>query len=114
MKILTKDVRVLSTGLVRKAGKSVGKSEVPPGLWQAWIDEGIVVDFDEDLLIKSPKPVVKSPKPAVEKDLEKGEVVEELPYSNLSLKRLRTLAEERGIDRYWMKKKATLVDELNK
>ena len=48
MAILTRDVRVLSLGLNRRAGQSVGVSEVPHDVWQRWLSEGIVEDVREE------------------------------------------------------------------
>ena len=40
---LTRDVLVLSSGLARRKGASIGQGEVPDIVWQNWIAEGIIV-----------------------------------------------------------------------
>ena len=40
--ILTQAVKVQSTGMVRGKGEGIMESEVPPRLWAAWVEEGIV------------------------------------------------------------------------
>lgn len=53
--ILKKDVIVQATGFRRKAGMGVSSAEVPPHLWQAWVDEGIVNLYPEPDLPGTPK-----------------------------------------------------------
>lgn len=45
---LTRDVRVLSLGLNRRAGQSIGVSEVPHDVMQQWVREGIVEDVETE------------------------------------------------------------------
>ena len=40
---LTRDVKVLSTGFSRNAGRAIGQGEVSPAIWRMWVAEGIVV-----------------------------------------------------------------------
>ena len=40
--VLTKEVRVLSTGFHRRAGQSVSVGEVGEELWGLWVAEGII------------------------------------------------------------------------
>lgn len=115
--ILTTNVRVQSTGLVRRAGKSVGTSEVPPSIWDKWVEEGILVDGSEKDLILAPKPEVESPPPALETELGRmkpSEISEEseLPLAFYSQDRLRLMAKDQGVAGYWRMKKPRLIHEL--
>ena len=85
---LTRDVMVLSNGLQRRVGASVGKGEVPQQVWDNWIAEGIVIEA-------VPAPVQQEP----EKELEETP----LPHGGVSLenkveegvdKQLRELSDE--------------------
>ena len=44
---LTRDVIALSAGFSRKAGKSVGKIELPPVLFDSLLAEGTIVEIDD-------------------------------------------------------------------
>lgn len=48
--ILAQDVLIQSVGFRRRRGKAVAASELPPGVWESWVDEGIVKPYpDPDL-----------------------------------------------------------------
>lgn len=40
--VLTQDVRLLSGGFERRAGKGISYKEVPDAVWNAWVEEGII------------------------------------------------------------------------
>ena len=40
--MLTKDVKVLSTGFNRRRGALISRGEVTEEVWAAWVDEGII------------------------------------------------------------------------
>lgn len=107
---------MLSTGLVRKAYSSVGRGEVPPALWDQWIEEGILIDFDADTVRRPPTAQVARPT-AIEEDLSsEGVKIERdtVPLDKLSKDTLREMAKEVGIPHYHLKKKETLVEELDR
>lgn len=39
---LTTDVIVQAIGFRRKKGSGISSAEVPPALWESWVDEGVV------------------------------------------------------------------------
>ena len=53
---LIRDVIALSAGFSRKAGKSVGKMELPPALFDNLLAEGTIVEIDD---APEPKPATK-------------------------------------------------------
>ena len=44
---LTQNVMAMSAGFSRKAGKSVGKMELPPALFDNLLAEGTIVEIDD-------------------------------------------------------------------
>lgn len=40
---LTRDVRLLATGFSRTAGKRISDKEIPPAVWEQWVEEGIII-----------------------------------------------------------------------
>lgn len=113
MKVLTRDVRVLSTGIVKRKGSSVGIGEVPATVWQSWLDEGILTD-DEDALIPPPDTSVRR-QTALEEEgviITRDEVM--VTLDSLSKERLRQMAKDVGIPHWHLKSKESLVTELDR
>lgn len=44
---LTQDVIAMSAGFSRTAGKSVGKMELPPALFDVLLADGVIVELDD-------------------------------------------------------------------
>ena len=53
---LTQNVMAMSAGFSRKAGKSVGKMELPPALFDALLNDGVIVQLGSKA---KPKPATK-------------------------------------------------------
>ena len=53
---LTQNVMAMSAGFSRTAGKSVGKMELPPALFDNLLAEGTIVEIDD---APEPKPATK-------------------------------------------------------
>ena len=115
---LTRDVLVLSTGLSKRAGASVGQGEVPTSVWEAWIAEGIV-DLNESAPPAPPKPEVKvdeaplphggaSLNPVVEKP-EGDSQLRELPLEDL-----KAMGKKFKVPSWHLMKRDTLIEKLEK
>lgn len=40
--ILTQDISYMGNGLKREKGNPIAEHEVPPSVWAAWVEEGII------------------------------------------------------------------------
>lgn len=92
---LTRDVRLLATGLIRAAGSPIAPDKVPPPVWERWLQDGIVVPAAPPAE-RADEAVNLRREPAVD-------------YSQLSWRKLRRLARERGLQGRSALNKAELV-----
>lgn len=100
MYFLTQSVKVLSTGLVRVAGDTIQRREVPEQVFERWVRDGIVTDVAP---APDPEPEIESPDPLPPLHI---------PAYAMPEPELRELAKELGISHYWNKSLARIVDEV--
>ena len=106
---------VLSSGLARSKGQSVGQGEVPPAVWQAWIEEGILEDAgpkpkrqieDVDL---TPRKSLSTP---TEGDLELREIDKNFELHQLSDDELKAMGKRMRITSYHLMKRDKLIQRI--
>ena len=114
---LTRDVMDLSTGFSKNAGATVGRGQVSPELWNAWIADGIVVDDNAPPAPPEPKENVdEAPLPhggaSLDPVAEKPEgdpQLRELPMDDL-----RAMGKKFKIKSWHLMKRERLIQELEK
>jgi hypothetical protein len=102
---------VLSVGLTKSRGASVGQGEVPPAVWQAWIDEGIIenVPPTPPAPLEPKKETKDAPKPHSGASLSKDG---DPQLQDLSDDELRAMGKRLKIKSSWVMKRETLIKAI--